>query len=77
MIPMAKPAPSLVRAPPRKAIFRIVGIGWGRWRVSSDDGMMGGTFFTREAALRFARREAAGASALILYIGPHPGASRP
>ena len=43
----------------RKAVFRVFRDEVGHWRVSSDDGMCGGTFFDREAAIRFARRESA------------------
>jgi hypothetical protein len=43
----------------RKAVFRVFRDEVGHWRVSSDDGMCGGTFFDRESAIRFARRESA------------------
>jgi hypothetical protein len=75
MIPIAKPVPSPLRAPlpQRKAVFRIFRVESGRWCARSDDGLTGGTFFTHEAALRFARRETTGVPALVLHIGPGPG----
>ncbi len=70
MIAIAKPVPSSPRvpAPQRKAVFRIFQSAGGRWCARSDDGMTGGTFFTHEAALRFARRETTGVPALVLHI---------
>jgi len=38
-------------------VFRVFQNEHGRWCVASDDGMTGGTFFDRAAAIRFARRE--------------------
>lgn len=72
MIPLPKPVPSPVvsAAPQRKTIFRIFPIERDRWCARSDDGMTGGTFFTHEAALRFARRETTGVPALVLHIAP-------
>jgi hypothetical protein len=49
----------------------------------SDDGMTGGTFFSREAALRFVRHETIATPALVLHTAPRPvlrlagGGSRP
>ena len=76
MIPIAKPARAgNASTPPRKAIFRIFQDERGRWCTRSDDGMTGGTFFAREAALRFVRRETMGMPVLVLHIAPGtPGA---
>jgi hypothetical protein len=71
MIPIAKPAPAgAASTPQRKPIFRIFQDERGRWCTRSDDGMTGGTFFAREAALRFVRRETTGTLALVLHIAP-------
>jgi hypothetical protein len=71
MIPLAKPAPAgIASTPQRKTIFRIFQDERGRWCARSDDGMTGGTFFVREAALRFVRRETTGMPALVLHIAP-------
>jgi hypothetical protein len=45
-----------------RSVFRIARGRNGRWLATSGDGMIGGTFFDREAAIRFARRESYGAS---------------
>jgi hypothetical protein len=71
MIPIAKPASAGTESTrQRKTIFRIFQDERGRWCTRSDDGMTGGTFFVREAALRFVRRETAGMLALVLHIAP-------
>jgi hypothetical protein len=71
MIPIAKPVlADIAPTPQRQTIFRIFQTERGRWRARSDDGMTGGTFFTREAAQRFVRRETAGMPALVLHIAP-------
>jgi hypothetical protein len=75
MIPIAKPASAGTASTPqstlqRKTIFRVFQDECGRWSARSDDGMTGGTFFAREAALRFVRRETAGIPALVLHIAP-------
>jgi hypothetical protein len=72
MIPIAKTvAPGVApTSSPRKIVFRIFQDEHGRWRAESDDGMTGGTFFAREAALRFVRRETTGLPALVLHIAP-------
>ena len=73
MIPIARPAPAdIAPTPQRKAVFRIFQQERGRWCTRSDDGMTGGTFFTREAALHFVRRETTGTPALALHIAPAP-----
>ena len=71
MIPVAKslfadPEPALQR----KMVFRIHRDAGGRWQARSDDGMTGGTFFTRDGAVRFVQRETVGLSALVLHIAP-------
>lgn len=78
MIPIAKPMPAdILPAPQRRTVFRIFQNDRGRWGVRSDDGMTGGTFFSREAALRFVRRETVGLPALVLHIAREtPGAPR-
>jgi hypothetical protein len=71
MIPLAKPVLAFSHPAPqlqRKAIFRIFPAGHGRWCARSEDGLTGGTFFTHEAALRFARRETTGVPALVLHV---------
>jgi hypothetical protein len=58
----------------RKAVFRVFRNDDGRWCANRADGMAGGTFFEQEAAIRFARRESAGAPVLVLRIemdAPH------
>jgi hypothetical protein len=71
MIPLAKPAAAgIASATPRKTIFRIFQDERGHWCARSDDDMTGGTFFAREAALRFVRRETTGLPALVLHIAP-------
>jgi hypothetical protein len=47
-------------------IFHIYRTAGGRWRASSGDGSVGGIFFERSAALRFAAREGDGVSVLVL-----------
>jgi len=71
MIPLAKPASAgSASTPQRKTIFRIFQDERGHWCTRTDDGMTGGTFFAREAALRFVRRETTGMPALVLHIAP-------
>jgi hypothetical protein len=78
MIPLAKPAAAgAVSAQRRKTIFRVFEDERGRWCARSDDGMTGGTFFAREAALRFVRRETMGMPTLVLHIAPEQGAGNP
>jgi hypothetical protein len=43
-----------------RSVFRITRFRNGRWIATSGDGMIGGTFFDRDAAIRFARRESYG-----------------
>ena len=50
----------------RKSRLRLYQTAQGRWCVSSADGLTGGTFFDREQALRFARREGGGTPILML-----------
>jgi hypothetical protein len=52
----------------RKAVFRVFRNDDGRWCANRADGMAGGTFFEQDAAIRFARRESAGAPVLVLGI---------
>jgi hypothetical protein len=67
MIPAGKTtAPLFHRIPQARAIFRIEQQASGRWCVNSADGMTGGTFFERDAAIRFARRESVGGTVLVL-----------
>ncbi len=70
MMPIAKQFAAPLAAPQRKIVFRIFQDARGRWCARSDDGMTGGTFFAREAALRFVRRETAGLPALVLHVAP-------
>ena len=51
-----QPSPS-ARQP--NVVFRVFQNEHGRWCAMSDDGMTGGTFFDRAAAIHFARRESA------------------
>jgi hypothetical protein len=67
MIPASKTtAPLLRRISQARTIFRIEQQASGRWCVNSGDGMTGGTFFERDAAIRFARRESVGVPVLVL-----------
>jgi len=67
MIPASKmTAPPFRPAPLARTIFRIERQANGRWCATSADGMTGGTFFERDAALRFARRESVGVPVLVL-----------
>jgi hypothetical protein len=59
-------APLFRRRSQARTIFRIQQQASGRWRVNSADGMTGGTFFERDAAIRFARRESVGVPVLVL-----------
>jgi hypothetical protein len=43
-----------------RAVFRLYRGRNGRWCAISGDGMIGGMFFDRDAAIRFARRESYG-----------------
>jgi hypothetical protein len=54
-------------------VFRIYRTEGGRWCARASDGSVGGTFFERSAALRFAERE--GASVLVPGddLGLHAG----
>jgi hypothetical protein len=52
----------------RNVVFRVFQNEHGRWCVASDDGMTGGTFFDRAAAIHFARRES---TAFPVLEGPH------
>ena len=47
-------------------IFHIYRTAGGRRCAGTGDGLVGGTFFERSAALRFAEREGDGASVLVL-----------
>ena len=58
--------PWLHPASQRKSVFRIRQTTEGRWCVSSADGLNGGIFFNHDQAIRFARRESAGAPILVL-----------
>jgi hypothetical protein len=51
----------------RRAVLLVFRDERGRWCANSNGGMTGGTFFTREAALRFVQRET---TALVLHIAP-------
>ncbi|MGO8915833.1 MAG: hypothetical protein ACLQJR_07995 [Stellaceae bacterium] len=52
----------------RRAVFRVWRDERGLWRVEGSDGMTGGAFFERAAALRFARRESTGVPMLVLIL---------
>jgi hypothetical protein len=56
---IARPSivPQVPAAARPSAAFRVFENEQGRWCVASDDGMTGGTFFDRAAAIHFARRE--------------------
>src|SRR5579864_7936003 len=55
-------------APRRKMVFRLFQDDRGNWCARTDDGLVGGTFFDRQAALRFARRECIGMPLLVLAV---------
>jgi hypothetical protein len=57
-------------APQPRAVFHIEQQASGRWRVRSADGMTGGTFFARDGAIRFARRESVGVPILVFHGEP-------
>ncbi len=66
--------PTATSAPP--TVFRLFQDEHSHWCVRTDDSMTGGTFFTREGALRFVRRETVGIPAPGLHgtaemHGPH------
>ena len=52
-------------------VFRIYRTEIGRWCARSLDGAIGGTFFDREAALRFAEREGAVSVRYDAKLGAH------
>ncbi|MBV8650249.1 MAG: hypothetical protein JO255_02205 [Alphaproteobacteria bacterium] len=52
-------------------VFRIYRTEIGRWCARSIDGAIGGTFFDRAAALRFAEREGAVSVRYDVEFGPH------
>ncbi|MEJ0027888.1 MAG: hypothetical protein WDN01_17830 [Rhizomicrobium sp.] len=57
-----------------ETVFRIFRNRIGRWCARRADGLVSGTFFQRDAALRFARRECRDARALRLtFSGPFDG----
>ncbi len=71
MIPAAVTTPkSFPLSAPRRAIYRVRRDANGHWCASSTDGMTGGTFFDRDSAIRFARRESLGVPVLVLQIEP-------
>jgi hypothetical protein len=53
----------------RETVFRVFRDARGCWCACSSDGLVGGTFFAREAAVRFARREASASPRPC--CGPH------
>ncbi|MEJ0040738.1 MAG: hypothetical protein WDM81_00260 [Rhizomicrobium sp.] len=58
-----------------ETVFQIFRNRVGRWCARRADGLVSGTFFHREAALRFARRECRDVGALRLtFSGPFDGA---
>ena len=80
MIPASKTTAPLVRPMSQaRTIFRIGQQASGRWCVSSADGMIGGIFFERDAAIRFARRESVGIPVLVLIepVQPHGAVVEP
>jgi hypothetical protein len=67
MIPASKTAAPLFRPTSQaRMIFHIGQQASGGWCVNSADGMVGGIFFERDAAIRFARRESVGIPVLVL-----------
>jgi hypothetical protein len=71
LIPIAKiAAPGLASRSKPKIVFRMFQEAGGRWRAESDDGMIGGAFFERGAAVRFVRRETTAMPVLVLHIAP-------
>lgn len=73
MITASLPIPKSSCLPaPRRAIYRVHQDANGHWCAISSDGMTGGTFFDRDSAIRFARRESLGVPVLVLQIEPEP-----
>ena len=58
-------------------VFRIYRTEIGRWCARTSDGSVGGTFFDRAAALRFAEREGDGARVQLLDDEPISRSVRP
>ena len=57
---------SLLSACPSGVAFRIFRSRSGRWCATTGDGLLGGTFFDHDAAVRFAQRESYGAPLHII-----------
>ena len=53
---------------PLKTLFEIFRDQIGHWCARRTDGMVCGTFFERDAAVRFARRECRDESLLVLIM---------
>jgi len=62
-----------VPTPQKRAVFDVFQNDHGRWCARAEDGLMAGTFFDRDAAIRFARRESVGIPVLVLHIEPDGG----
>jgi hypothetical protein len=59
-----------------RTLFSICHSPDGRWSARRGDGLIGGTFFEHDAALRFAERESGDAVALIIEDGRQSPSSR-
>ncbi len=66
-----------VPSPQHRAVFSVFENSDGRWCAERQDGMTGGIFFDRDAAIRFARRESIGMPALVLHMAPARSRSVP
>ena len=72
MSPVRKLRKPLPFVPPRqrRAVFSVLPTADGRWCAKREDGLVAGTFFGREDAIRFARSESTGIPVLVLHIAP-------
>ncbi len=61
-----------LRAKTPRTIFHLSCDQTGRWHAIRSDHLVGGTFFEREAAMRFARRETRPGTILLLVMKQPP-----
>jgi hypothetical protein len=61
-----------LRAKIPRTIFQISCDQTGRWHAVRSDRLVGGTFFERDAAMRFARRETRPGTMLLLVMKQPP-----
>jgi hypothetical protein len=61
-----------LRAKTPRTIFHLSCDQTGRWHAVRSDRLVGGTFFERESAMRFARRETRPGTILLLVMKQPP-----